>query len=138
MPHRTAISRIGLSAPARTLRELGLLKGRVLDYGCGRGGDADRLDCERWDPWWWPAMPEGKFDTILCTYVLNVLPADEEEDILEDIRDRLRAHGGKAYVTVRRDLFINTLTQREIELDLPVACGRKGAFCTYLLEGEKG
>lgn len=135
MTHRTAISRARMSAPARHLRELGLIRGRVLDYGCGRGVDARELVCAKWDPHWSPVMPEGLFDTVLCTYVLNVVKKDEEEAILGSLRRKL-APGGRAYVSVRRDLRTETLTQRIVELDLPVVCARKGAFCTYrLLEG---
>ncbi len=123
-----------MSAPARRLRELGLIRGRILDYGCGRGRDADELGCERWDPYWSPRMPQRFFDTVLCTYVLNVVKKDEEEAVLDSLRAKLRP-GGRAYVTVRRDLAADTPTQRVVELDLPVACERKGAFCTYLLVG---
>ena len=39
----TAISRKAPSRPMRFLQEHDLLKGRMLDYGCGRGTDAKFL-----------------------------------------------------------------------------------------------
>ncbi|KKL27669.1 hypothetical protein LCGC14_2382810 [marine sediment metagenome] len=37
--HLTAIGRRQRSAPAARLKRAGLIKGTVLDYGCGRGKD---------------------------------------------------------------------------------------------------
>jgi len=42
-PYLTAIKRSRLSAPARYLLQHGLLKGRILDFGCGLGFDTDEL-----------------------------------------------------------------------------------------------
>ena len=42
-PYLTAIRRTRLSAPARYLLQHGLLKGRILDFGCGLGFDTDEL-----------------------------------------------------------------------------------------------
>ena len=66
--HLTAIKRTKLSVPIRGLD----LKGkRVLDYGCGRGSDADLLGADKYDPYYFPERPTGKYDVILCTYVLT-------------------------------------------------------------------
>ncbi|MFJ2937298.1 methyltransferase domain-containing protein [Streptomyces sp. NPDC087219] len=80
--HQTAIGRVGLSLPARrALGDLRLEPGRkVLDYGCGRGGDVRvlqqlGLDVTGWDP---VHFPEGLLrlaDVVLLTYVLNVIEA---------------------------------------------------------------
>ena len=48
--HKTAIKRNKLSAPMRYLSENNLLKGDLLDYGCGRGDDADLLSMDKYDP----------------------------------------------------------------------------------------
>ena len=77
-PYLTAIRRTRLSAPARYLLQHGLLKGRILDFGCGLGFDTDELrrqelDVTGYDCYYRPEYPEGKFDTIMCIYVLNVL-----------------------------------------------------------------
>ncbi len=100
---RTAIARRRASAPARWLCRNPGLGGRILDYGCGHGGDADNLDLESYDPHFAPTMPSGTFNVILCTYVLNTLPKAREQAILGDILDRL-AERGVAYNTVRRNV----------------------------------
>jgi hypothetical protein len=129
-PHKTAIRRNKLSKPMEYLLTKGLLIGRVLDYGCGHGEDADHIGADKYDPHWFPKKPVGLYDTITCHYVLNVVP--EASDILKDIRSLL-IPGGKAYVTVRRDLTRDTNTQRIVRLDLPVLVEKKGAFCMFLV-----
>ena len=102
---RTAITRKKPSLRTRWLVKNDLIKGRVLDYGCGRGKDAETLKCEKYDPSWSPKLPKGKFDTIICVYVLNVVLEKMEKKILKDIKNRLKK-GGKAYFAVRRDNFV--------------------------------
>ncbi|MDP5169140.1 MAG: HIT domain-containing protein [Bacteroidia bacterium] len=106
--HLTAIDRKELSFPSRKLWELGLLQGRVLDFGCGKMKDLEvlqsqGLDISGYDPHYLPQWPEGKFDTIICHYVLNVLMPVEQTHVLMSISELLRP-GGTAYFTVRRDL----------------------------------
>lgn len=101
--HKTAIARTKISAPAKWLRDNGLLVGRVLDYGCGRGKDAEVLGCAGYDPYYRPEFPLGEFDTIMCNFVLNVIEsADERREVIRDIILRLEV-GGCAYITVRTD-----------------------------------
>lgn len=76
---------------------------RILDYGCGRGYDADYMSADKYDPHWFPKRPRGKYDIIFCTYVLNVVPEDQQHDILDRI-DEFSNKGTQRYVTVRRDL----------------------------------
>lgn len=134
----TAISRKNLSAPVRWLKSKDLIKGRVLDYGSGRGFDADELDADRYDPYWHPTKPKGKFDTIICNYVLNVVDEAAQESILRELKSYLRK-GGKAYITVRRDMKGNKASkidwdvQRWVVLDLPTV-KKTADFETYLLE----
>ena len=40
-PYLTAIRRKDLAGPVRYLLQRGLLKGRILDFGCGFGYDTD-------------------------------------------------------------------------------------------------
>jgi SAM-dependent methyltransferase len=82
---------------------MGMLRGRALDYGSGRGHDAAAYGLEAYDPFWGPAMPAGQFDTILCTYVLCVLPPGERADVIKDVMSRVKP-GGYAYFAVRRDI----------------------------------
>ncbi|MFJ8853579.1 DNA phosphorothioation-associated putative methyltransferase [Streptomyces sp. NPDC102437] len=86
--HRTAIGRMGLSAPARqAVMDLQMSDGtQVLDYGCGRGGDVRALghlglDVSGWDP---VHRPDGNLkpsDIVLLTYVLNVIEKPDERRV---------------------------------------------------------
>jgi SAM-dependent methyltransferase len=138
--HKTAMRRSALSAPARYLSEHGLINGRALDYGCGRGFDAKALGLEKYDPYYEPTPPIGKYDTILCIYVLNVLPIEWQDEILAKLR-QLLAPSGKAYIAVRRDFFTVGYTsigtyQRKVELAIPfeashIVVEKSNRFCIY-------
>lgn len=138
--YRTAIKRTRLSAPMAALNKKDKIVGRCMDYGCGRGFDADALSMERYDPHFSPKLPTGLFDTITCNFVLNVIEDEEERiQVLQDIQSRL-VSGGNAYITVRTDKkSLNGCTkigtwQGHIELDLPVV--QKGSgYCTYQMYG---
>lgn len=104
----TAIRRTAMSAPARWLLRAGLLKGRVLDFGCGYGRDVVELGEKGvcivgYDPHFAPQFPDGKYDTIICIYVLNVLLPHQQPDVLMNVAELL-APGGHCYYAVRRDL----------------------------------
>lgn len=134
---RTAMARRSVSVPMALLSKKGLLVGRTLDYGCGRGQDADHFKMAKYDPTWFPVKPAGPFDTITSNYVLNVTPPRVEAEILADIRSLLTP-GGIAYITVRRDVHADGVTksgtyQRIVKLDLPVLVEKKGAFATYVM-----
>lgn len=137
--HLTAIARKTASAPARYLDSLGLIQGRTLDYGCGRGKDADTYGIEKFDTHYSPQRPEGTFDTILCTYVLNVVTEEEQETILQDILSLMNT-GGKAYISVRRDFkedYVSSKGTLQRFVTLPLQVLKKTAgFCTYVLEAN--
>jgi SAM-dependent methyltransferase len=106
--HLTAIERIYLSFPAQFLLRNNLLKGKVLDFGCGLGNDVKLLrkkgfDITGYDPYHFPGYPNDKFDTIICSYVLNVLFSEEQTNVLMEVSHLLKP-GGKAFYAVRRDL----------------------------------
>jgi diadenosine tetraphosphate (Ap4A) HIT family hydrolase len=106
--HLTAIDRTKISSPVQFLLDRDLLKGRILDFGCGLGYDVKLLgsrglDISGYDPYYLPIDPIGKFETIVCCYVLNVLMPEEQADVLMNIAYLLKP-GGKAYYAVRRDL----------------------------------
>ena len=139
--HNTAISRKGPSSPLLSLEKMGLVSGRVLDYGCGRGSDGKYLlsknvPTDSYDPHWNPIVINKKYDTILCTYVLNVLDKKDEEVLLSNILKHLK-QDGKAYLSVRRDIKIDGKTsrgyQRNVLLDYPVVKERKNNYCIYEL-----
>lgn len=79
------------------------LKLPVLDYGSGKGFDAMYYQTAMYDPNHFPFKPRGKFRTITCNFVLNVVRKSQEKRILKDIQDLL-ANNGSAYISVRRDI----------------------------------
>jgi SAM-dependent methyltransferase len=142
--YNTAISRKKPSAPLRYLEDKGYLKGSVLDYGCGKSADFNHLKkagyiAEAYDPYWRPTDLSGMdFDTVLCTYVLNVVNAEAEAEILRSIKSLLRK-GGQAFITVRRDVKKDGKTsrgyQRNVSLNLNVVKENSG-YCIYSLSSE--
>jgi len=104
----TAKDRDSLSFPAKILLERNLLKGEILDYGCGKAKDVEVLNSksynvDAYDKYYFPEYPTKKYDTILCLYVLNVLLPEEQTLCLIEI-SRLLKTNGKAYFAVRRDI----------------------------------
>jgi len=107
-PHLTAIERTTMSFPTRWLKQNNLLKGEMLDFGCGYGIDTEQLkeqgfDIVGYDNYYQPEYPEKRFDTIICNYVLNVLEPNEQAEVLMSVSELLKPTG-KAYFAVRRDL----------------------------------
>jgi len=75
------------------------LKGRILIYG----GDKDAISywcTDFFDPLYHPHMPDGKYDTIVCSYILCFLTPVQRRFVLNDIQKRL-CKGGVAYFTVK-------------------------------------
>ena len=137
--HKTAIARKAPSVPMRGLSANGRIVGRALDYGSGRGCDAQTFGLEQFDPHYSPDMPDGQFDTIVCNYVLNVIESGAERmRVLRDIQARL-ADGGRAYITVRTDKKALNGTTRTgtwqglVVLDLPIV-QRGSGYITYALD----
>jgi hypothetical protein len=124
--HKTAIVRNKLSAPAQWLKDNGYLVGTVLDYGCGRGGDAERLGCAGYDPYYFPQIPRGLFTTVMCNFVLNVIESEGKRLSVLWCIDSYLERDGRAYIAVRNDKrALNGRTklgtwQGLITLDLPI------------------
>ena len=137
--HLTAIKRTKLSAPMKYLVEKGLIQGETLDYGCGKGFDAEELQMDKYDPHFQPELPTNKrYDTITCNYVLNVIEDSEMRDATLGVITLLLKDGGTAYITVRRDKFKEGFNSRGtyqtiVELGLPVLHEKKGSYATYIL-----
>ena len=135
--HNTAITRKAPSVPMRNLAKLGLLRqGRKLDYGCGKGFDATHFEMDAYDPHFSPTKPKGYYDIITCNYVFNVIEPEKEVLLLNELEQYLN-EGGKAYITVRRDVKIDGFTskktyQRNVQLDLPIL-KETSTYCTYIL-----
>jgi hypothetical protein len=98
-----AIRRETVSKTARFLAEHGLLRRRILDYGCGFGLDADYFDWEAFDPHYRQKLPEGPFDTIVCNHVANMLTRENRRKLFQVIQALLTAQG-RAYISVSRKI----------------------------------
>lgn len=140
--HLTAISRKTLSLPSAFLAyDLGVIpahgEGKSgLDFGCGKGQDASFLAFDKYDPHFFPNLPDKKYDLILCNYVLNVVGEDEGQEIINQISLLLKPTG-TAFITVRRDVKVDGFTakgtyQRNVVLDLPVV-RETSTYCIYKL-----
>lgn len=135
--HLTAKERDRLSFPARIILEKGLLKGDVLDYGCGFGKDVEQLQRKGikstgYDKHYLPAYPKQKYDTILCFYVLNVLLPEEQATVLIEISQLLKPHG-KAYFAVRRDIRYEGFRTHKIHQKPTYQCLVKLPYKTVFL-----
>ena len=98
-----AIRRETVSKTAWFLEEHRLLRGRVLDYGCGFGLDADHFGWETFDPYYRQKLPDGRFDTIVCNHVANMLTRESRQNLFRAIQVLLAVQG-KAYVLVSRKI----------------------------------
>jgi 2-polyprenyl-3-methyl-5-hydroxy-6-metoxy-1,4-benzoquinol methylase len=100
--HLTAISRRNDPLPTRWLEKKGLIRGKVLDYGCGKCYIINPMAWDSYDP----NFPTGgiypPYDTIICNYVLCVLPRAKRMPVLKEIHAALKSDG-KAYISVRND-----------------------------------
>lgn len=81
----------------------------VLDYGCGRGQDASRLqqmglDAIGWDPYYAADTPLGERQAVFLNYVLNVI---------EDVRERY-ATLKAAWDLAERVLIVSTRLKWEL------------------------
>lgn len=88
--YKTAIARKDLSRPAKMFKPF--LFGKVLDFGCGRGTDADILGATKFDPHFFNEKPKkGSFDCVMVTYVLNTVRYPE--DVLKMAKEYVMGHG---------------------------------------------
>jgi len=95
-----------LSKTARVLIARNLIRGRVLDYGCGFGFDADQQGWEAYDPYYRPGKPTGMYDTIMVNHVADILTRASRAELLETV-NALLAAGGSAYISVARNIPIS-------------------------------
>ncbi len=125
-PHLTAKNRTTMSFPTRWMKQNNLLKGEILDFGCGFGFDTDQLQEEGYnivgyDNYYRPEYPTKRFDTIICNYVLNVLEPEEQAEVLMSVSELLKPTG-IAYFTVRRDLKNEGFRIHHIHKQLTYQC----------------
>lgn len=104
----SAVHRTKPSMTILWLQENGLLVGDMLDYGCGKGLDADHFGMDKYDPydpsWCNISLDTNKrYDTIVCNFVFNILEPGEEFEVLNNIQ-RLLKEDGIAYIIVLRNV----------------------------------
>ena len=143
MKHKTAITRRKPSAPMQYLLTTNRLCGRMLDWGCGKGFDAQYFGMTGYDPYYCSTLPSGQFDTITSNYVLNVIKSPKvRQSVMRAILSYLKPDG-MAYISVRNDLTnLNGYTkigtwQGKVELDLPIVFKKSGQFIIYELSHAK-
>ncbi|QDU73635.1 hypothetical protein Pan97_06260 [Bremerella volcania] len=119
-----AIRRQSISFAATWLVESDLIRGRVLDYGCGFGFDADYFGWDAFDPYYRPTPPQGGYDTIVCNHVLNMLTRSSRNQVLSAIEQQLDSDG-TAWLIVPRNIpprgkiGLRKRIQNYVTLDLP-------------------
>lgn len=103
-PHKTAITRSKFPQPTQYLVNHDLLHGDTLDFGCGKCAELNsQLGIDSYDSYYQPLYPIKQYDTIVCNYVLNVVPPDIQKWIVSQIKGLLKPNG-IAYISVRRDI----------------------------------
>lgn len=119
-----AVDRKTVSFGASWLVSRNLVRGRVLDYGCGFGFDADHFAWCGFDPYYRQEQPTGKFDTIICNHVLNMLTRSSRRSALHAIRGLL-SPTGIAWLIVPRNIpragkvALRRRIQNFVQLSLP-------------------
>lgn len=147
--HRAALIRKTLSRPVRLALETGLFVPDVttfFDYGCGYGGDIERIaqqgyDTSGWDPYYRPESPLNMADIVNLGYVINVIENIEERkealvkaweltrqvlivaaQVLIDDRDRGLVAYGDGVIT-NRNTFQKYYEQEELKVYIDQVLG---------------
>ncbi|MEA5511496.1 DNA phosphorothioation-associated putative methyltransferase [Crocosphaera sp. UHCC 0190] len=102
--HKAAIVRKSLSRPVRLALESSLFvpETSFFDYGCGHGGDIERIaaagyESAGWDPYYRPDVPKNPANIVNLGYIINVI---------EDLKERREALI-KAWELTRRILIVS-------------------------------
>lgn len=138
--HKAALVRTELSKPVRVALEAGLFTPEMtfFDYGCGHGGDIDRIvdrgyTSSGWDPYYRPDTACTSADIVNLGYIINVIedPLERREALIKAwnlthkvlivsaqvlIEDRMR--GMMTYgdgVITRRNTFQKNYSQEELK-----------------------
>ena len=146
--HLTAIHRKGPSVPLKHLLDNNLIQGpNVLDFGCGHGADVAHLrtkdyNAVGYDPHWNHAghlLTKSTYNTVLCTYVLNVVDKRQRDLIIKTLKN-LTKPGGSVYITVRRDLkedYVSSKGTHQYLVKLPYNVVKETRdYCIYEMINE--
>lgn len=98
-----AMKRTSLSKSSGILKNLNVLKGDILDYGCGYGFDADHFGWSKYDPYYHDVEVKSLFNTIVCINVLSAVSSTIRSEIIDNIKNLL-VDDGIAYLCVPRNL----------------------------------
>ena len=133
--YATAISRTSLSAPVQALRRRGLLKGSLLDYGCGKGDDVRLLqqrgvDARGFDPSFFPGKPTPA-DVVSLGYVLNVI--EDQGERASVLRRAWKLAGKAICVAVRAG---RKPPEARFRRCFDGWCSSTGTFQKFYLPGE--
>lgn len=139
--HKAALVRTALSKPVRSALEVGLFTPETtfFDYGCGYGGDVQRIaeqgfSGSGWDPYYQTNTPCVSADVVNLGYVINVIenPLERREALINAwaltqkvlivsaqvlVEDRIR--GTVMYndgVITRRNTFQKNYEQEELKV----------------------
>ncbi|PSO50259.1 MAG: DNA phosphorothioation-associated methyltransferase [Cyanobacteria bacterium SW_9_44_58] len=136
--HKAAIVRQQLSRPVRVALEAELFTSDTtfFDYGCGHGGDVQRIaekgyESRGWDPYYHPDAPLVEADIVNLGYVINVI---------EDTAERREALL-KAWELTRRVLIVSAQVLINDSANRQVAYGdgvitRRNTFQKYYEQEE--
>lgn len=80
-----------------------LVTGKVLDFGCGHGFDADHHGWDSFDPFYRPNKLVCPYDTITCIGVINALTRNNRTKVIAQIQ-ALLSDAGVAYLAVPRNI----------------------------------
>ena len=111
--YNTAMNRTKISAPFAWYQKNKLLKGSVLDYGAGM----DKHEYERFDPAFNPdyELLNKKYDTVVCNYVINVIPLEHNRFELIRVLQSLINEGGYIYLAVYGKDGVDTETDQSFQ-----------------------
>jgi DNA phosphorothioation-associated putative methyltransferase len=119
--HKAAIIRNALSKPVRMALEAQLFEtgATFFDYGCGHGGDIDRIrqagyQASGWDPYYCPDAPKHPASIVNLGYIINVI---------EDPAERRQALQGAWGLTESVAIVAAQVTVASDYLNAPIAYG---------------